>query len=261
MKQRRRYVLLWHSLPGTVAAYQPVRAPDPLSARLNVGNMFATPKRYAATLGVAPTWGPRTGWTFATNGQYFKTGVIPYNGFSALVKYSTATLTGYHIILGTFTSGQPKRFFIFLTDNGIQEFGYGSAYPINVGTPTVEGVLGITGYGAYFDGKLLTTLPHTWLDVQQLYIGAGNYYDSTPFYSYIGAMQSVSVYDRTLTASEVALCSLQMKYCGVCNDFNAWGRQRNWYFAPMTATGRSWPVIGRGMIDGKPGGGIIGGRP
>jgi hypothetical protein len=69
-----------------------------------------------------------------------------------------------------------------------------------------------------------------------------------------GMMDDVRFYNRGLSAAEI------WHLYDPATRWQLYAPIRRWW-ALSAASGLRWPVVGRGMIDGKPGGGIIGGRP
>ena len=95
MKQRSRYIPLWHSLPGTIVAYQPIGAPWTMAARWNIAKYMTNTSKYPAALGIVPGWSSSRGWIF--NGtSYLKTGVIQTSqNWTAVCRYYNPTVDKY----------------------------------------------------------------------------------------------------------------------------------------------------------------------
>jgi hypothetical protein len=243
MKHRSRYYPLWHSLPGVVAAYQPVRAPDHIQARYNVGAHMARVGQNNATLGVAPTWGPATGWTGNGTSMYLNTGIVPGNYWSMMIQLITVQLEN-QVPIGarTGTSGTNGMFIVSHgSANAAVIYRYGNDISI---TPQATGrinlaMAGLANYrnGSRDGGASNTAITTTTYPV---FIVALNNGGSPGLYS-SETVQAAVIYSRTLTANEVRNNAQQMKYCDVNPDWNAWEPQRRWFFVPAAAAFRPRP--------------------
>lgn len=231
MPYRPRSTDLWFNLAGVVAAYQPVAAPDPRAARMNVSHDARRAGVYAATDGVAPTWAGHTGWMFNGSTQYLDTSLWPSQiaqTNSVLVRYSSWTRSSYSMLLGTFFS-----------ESGTREFNIGKngTYSIanhgilNVTLPT-GGVVGFAGTAGYIDGVNVGTLNSPGVyTTGRLLLGAATYYnDGLAYYFATASIQAALIAERTLSPAEVALTSRQMAYCHVNPDWSVWERRRRYYY-------------------------------
>lgn len=212
---------LWSNLPGVVAAYQPVAAPDPLSARWDMA--LGGRGRYTAAPGTAPTWATGAGWGFDGVATYLTTGISVYapHWLTVIVRFSD---------LGSAT---PQSIFSTPTDSiSLNVRWWGSVRFVHGGGSTstgeqTAGVMAITGKGFYRDGVIDTA--HTGVSAAASNLEIGHWTGSRQFH---GNMQAFAVYERSLTDAEVWLASLQMKYCHANAAWNVWAPQRRWFFAP-----------------------------
>jgi hypothetical protein len=233
---------VWHSLPGCVSAYQSIGAPDFIAARQNVGAHMRQLGLYTATPGVAPTWNSRTGWGFDGINQYLNTGVIPASGWSAVLRYSGATYAAANNnIFGSVVSGSNARLYIIVVGTtGEARYGNGT-FITGGGTARSAGVAATTLGTGYFNGIVDIVAAQSWDHAGvKLYIGAYNNTDVAPVLSLGGLrVQSLAIYSRTLSPSEVWLASQQMQYCDTIPDYNAWARRRSYWIPASLAMGGS----------------------
>jgi hypothetical protein len=228
---------LWYNLPGVVAAYQPVMVPDPIRARYNVGLNHALEGSFTATPGVAPTWNSRTGWSFDGT-QWLDSQVIPTISHSLLVRYTNAIATATYCVACALYEEATKRFGVYPIELTAKVY-YGNGNYIEISPQLTSGVLGIAGRYGYRNGLLDTSSIGTGGPFSiPLYFGALNL--SGTAYSYKLNIQSLAIYSRTLSASEVWLASQQMAYCDQNPAWSAW----TW----KTRTFYSYASLGRPRI-------------
>lgn len=242
---------VWHSLPGVVAAYQPVGAPDEMAARQNVGTWQRMLGNYTATPGVAPTWTPQTGWKGNGSSQYLKTGVIPTNGetnWSALVRYSDSSggcMFGYRI-----AGGSGGHFHVY-PNAGYRYYRHQGTAHLSPGM--ASGVIGIAGLNGYLNGTIdaSITLGVAAAGTLEMYILAMNSDGSVIAYD-SGRVYSFSIYSRTLFPAEMWLASRQMAYCDVNPAWNVWARRRQYWIAPSVASGfqAAWAARANTLLGG-----------
>lgn len=229
---------VWHSLPGVVCALQPVGAPDAIAARQNIGWWHRMLGNYTATPGVAPTWAARTGWGFNGTTQYLTTGVVPVGGlWSMLIRYSSLVNDGY--LCGSQNAGTAK-FNISPRPNalGVDGWEYGATGKVDT-TGSTNGVMGLVISNGYKNGLLTVTAMGTWAGTPRaIFIGDRNV-DGIPYaggYANV-KVQAFAIYSRVLTPAEMWLASMQMKYCDVNPEWNAWAPRRRYWIAPAAAGG------------------------
>ena len=233
---------VWFNLPGVVAAYQPVRAPNAKLARINVANEQRTPGRYAAAPGVAPSFNPVTGWTFNGSTQYLNTGVTPTAKSGCLIAYSNG---GSGFLAGSY-NGSDTRFGVSATAVFSYSFGSGTRNASTV----ASGVRGISAETGYVNGISEYTPIGTWSGAgATVYIGARHRADIASLDSYFsGNILAVALLDLVLAPAQMWLASRQMAYCHVNPDWSAWGRRRRYYYAPSAAAALAFSPLGSGVV-------------
>ena len=114
----------------------------------------------------------------------------------------------------------------------------------------VGGVVCIAGISVYHNNNLQGTLAvATAVSTLEMYLGGLNF-NGALGYSPVVDMQAFAVYNRVLSPSEVALVTKQVTYCHVNNDWNAWGRQQQyWYYAPTFQA--SWVIQANTLLGGE----------
>lgn len=232
---------LWCSLPGVIAVYQPIAAPDALSARRNMARRGDG--RYGADPGVVPGWSKVSGWTFDGVTQYLSTGIIPDSGYSHLIQYTGSTGTGF--FCGTTNAYSYFVYRLRANDGGVPgNVLYGVQNEVSRAPSLVAGNLGVAGYQPYrnglADGAEITS--SVWSATQNLYLGGVNLVNSL---NGPGAFTLVAyaIYDRTLSAAEMWLASQQMAYCHINPAWNVWSPQRRWFFIPPPPPATATPAL------------------
>lgn len=223
---RRDDPTLWFNLPGVVAAYQPVMAPNSAICRWNQAN--GGDNRYRAVDGVAPAWASQTGWGFT--GTEFLTASNLYfaSGMSMLIGYSNFPLgVSFYGLSGA--------------RNETYRYGWYSVAPAswrcfwgNVGFLTVPAYTNaVMGMGSpfgvvascYVNGIYMGTTPTAPTSIYTLF-DIGRFY---ALQMMRGSITAVSVFSRPLSSGEFYAASRQMAYCDVNPDWSAWGVRRRWY--------------------------------
>lgn len=192
------------SVANAVAAYQPIGAADLSGSYINLAN----PGTYNAAPGVAPTFDASTGWTFNGSNQYLSTGILPASSWSVFVRYSGASSTD-GIIIGAYKSsairydirtrwgGTFRSYYFF------GAAGFGGAFQSS-------GVIGNAGSTFYFNSNVDAVVAGSGsMSDYPLWIGALNYVGSGLGY-YNGKIQSVAIYNTTLTADQVSAITTAM---------------------------------------------------
>ena len=231
MPLRQDPSLPWN-LPGCVAYYQPVRAPDSLLARYNMAH--GGDNRFRAMPGVQPTWSAKTGWGF-NGSQYLDCGVnaiVP--GWAAICAFTNVPSTAgkNHTLFGSATTSYNQCFIImpWRTFGGIHRYYNGSVTGLSVAGVVASGVLAISGAACYqngvFEGNAQTSASAI---TPNIYIGCYNDPGSGPFDYVIGNIQSFVIYSRLLSPAEVWQASRQMQYCDVNPDWSVWSPRRKWF--------------------------------
>lgn len=262
MPYRPRSTDVWFNLPGVVAAWQPVAAPDPLAARQNVSHDARRAGVYTATGGVDPTWAGHTGWTFNGSSQYLSSGVNSgYNASrsrydrSICVRWTGATFGGTnHRAIGAHYSAAVGlglgKYFVEAYMNGANATG---------GTPAAAGVYAIDYSGDGYKNGVYQATAGTSANSQNVTmpIGASSWGGGVEYF-FAGSIPALLIAIRSLSAAEHRMIAHQMAWCHANPDWSAWGRRRRYYYAPGEATVR-WRGIGRN--DTPVSGRISTGRP
>lgn len=231
----------WFNLPSVVAAYQPISAPDPISARQNVSSNFARLGQYTAIPGVAPTFSPATGWIFAGT-QYLTTNILPTASWSALIRLSNVTNADTWSFGNYASSGwgiQPR--------NANQTIYYNGSF-FTVPIIRLNGVWGLIGSRGYYNGISETTALSGASPNLAIFLG-----DISGIYRryFVGNMLAFAIYSRTLSAVEVWQASYQMRYADQNPDWSAWGRRRKWFIVSAgTAFQAAWAARTNNLIGG-----------
>lgn len=231
---------LWFNLPGVAAAYQPVRAPDSLSARYNMAH--GGDNRYRAVPGMLPAWSWVAGWTFNGSTQHLLTGLSPTSdaAWSALVRFSGAPDETESALIGATSS-------LMISPGWWGTVRYYYAGGVTQSPRAAAGVLGIAGRSAYRDGALdATWTAGAWFD-GELAIGAA-LVSGTVQWHIAASIQAIAIYTRTLSAAEMWLASQQMKYFNPA--WSVWGRRRQYYYAPTAAFQAAWAERANRLIGG-----------
>ena len=228
---------LWWNLPGIVAAYQPVRAPDSLLARYNM-RMGGT-SAFRAEPGVLPAWNGATGWRYNGTTQYLKTGIVLTNNqtWSALVCYTNAGTENSGNLFGAYSAD--NNAFLIRPRANLQYFN-GAKLQIIGDLPS--GVMGFAGNRGYRNGivETGTMLVPSGTNTLDIYIGCLNFLGIQSIQFLSSDTKSLSFFNRTLTPAEMWLASRQMQYCDVNPDWSVWSPRRKWfpYVLAGTAAGR-----------------------
>lgn len=228
---------VWFNLPGVVAAYQPIAAPDPFAAQQNVAHRGARFGVYTAMPGVLPTWRSAAGWTFNGSDQYLSTGWFPPGNTIAMVaRYANVTSSAAgkaFVAIGCADRPNSRYLHATVNENNIYRIwrngGIGSR-TLN-GYPSF-GVIGLSYDKAYADGVAVTgTIAVGTIPNNPVLIGAIGANDlALP-----GSVLCALLVSRILSPAEMWLASRQMAFCEANPDWNAWARRRRYYYAPSQA--------------------------
>lgn len=230
---------VWFNLPGVVAAYQPIAAPDFIAARQNVSSNFGRLGQYTTTPGTAPTWSPASGWTFNGTTQYLTTGIAPTQAYSVIVQFSNRSGAGAdQCVIGERETNTKVFNLLWESPNWYFQIADMTGSKTKT-TPSFDaGNLCIAGTGCYKNGLSVATLASaTFSSSFGFYIGAAQISAGTASFFYGGNIQSVLITSRILSPAEVWQASQQMKYCEVNPDWNAWGRRRKWFIVAAPSAG------------------------
>jgi len=216
-----------------VAAYQPLGAKSLRDSYTNLAN----PGTYDAAPGVAPTFNTATGWTFNGSDQYLETSITAQITWSAFVRFSNVTSSGYQYLFGYYITGV-HEFAIFPATSGGVYYSNGAA--ITVLPALTSGVLGFAGKTAYRNGNVDGSIgAGGWANDTTVKIGGGQ---ATRYIA--GKIQAFALYDITLTAPQVAAVSTAMQKGLVSDQYRlaqTINRRKSRYFflAPVIAAIRN----------------------
>ena len=231
---------LWFNMPCVIAAYQPVAAPDALSARQNMA--LGGRGWYAAAPGTAPTWGSNTGWIFNGSSQYLTTGVNPASYYSMIVRF--ANTTNNQFVCGRRVSALSNEFSLLPNSaTATREYRFGT-YRIQK-TAITSGVMAICGDGVFdgfYDGVSEGGFAATTLSNNITINIGGINNNGTPTY-FAGNVLALSIYARALLPAEVWLASRQMAYCESNPAWSVWAPARRWFFVPPPPAAVATPVL------------------
>lgn len=251
---RRRDPTLWFNVPGVVAAYQPVAAPDPLLARYNVGSDARMAGRYTAVPGVAPTWSSATGWMFNGSTQYLRTGVVPFSSYSLFCQFKTIAGVNALVRLQG-ASGDTTSYFGLYPNYGGRAY-YSNGYQVAAGVESsiADGNMGVSGYTGYKNGVFAVSITAGGTIEPNLDLWFGCGHDPTGAVElWNGYIKAVVIISRVVSPSEAQFIARQMTYCHVNPDWSAWCRRRRYsYRAPVvietgsarSALGGAWGAAG-----------------
>ena len=229
---------LWFNLPGIVAAYQPVRAPDSLLARYNMRQGGSS--AFRAEPGSAPAWASATGWTFGTT-NYLTTGYLPKNTSSFVVRVANVSATGLRISVNGGDADCNVAIAHWVFSDAMQWTHRTNA---TRAPGFLNGVACLSGRVAYRNGVLDSSsvgsdFTATATTGCTLGVSAN---------SLSGNLLVAAFFDRTLAPAEVWQASRQMAYCDVNPGWSVWAPRRKWYPYVLEA-----PVAGRvGVYGARP---------
>lgn len=234
----------------------PIGAPDPVSARMNVGRTDALGNhrvagRYTATPGVAPTWSAATGHVFNGTTQYLDTGYLPNATTTILARFSNASLSSnlYPQVAGQNTTGATNTFSNWGNPPYFRAYNWGGSVVFG-GAALSSAIMGLAGNQAFLNGYAdFAAISGSYgTATRSIFIGARQANAGGAEYHYTGRILSVLIASRTLSPVEVWLASRQMAYCEQNPDWNAWARRRMYFYAPSAAAGRVGIYGARGAV-------------
>ncbi len=249
---------VWFALPGCLAAYQAIGAPNLPMSYMNVrrGRMGI----YTSTVVIAtPAWTPELGWTFtAASDNYLTTGVSAAsdeNTWSAIVRFSGVTNAG--ALFGARASPTLK---FQIIPNVTATIQYGHWDQVAVGPALTAGVCAISGLNGYRNALAEATLATAAsFPTRPIMIGACCA-GATGESKLTGSIQALAIYNRTLTDAEVWRATKQINYCEYNPEWNAWAPPQNYWFMPALPTapsetdielGIAWNILIDWNLDGE----------
>lgn len=185
------------SAANCVAAYQAKGAASYAASLVNL----AQPGTYNLTTAAAPDWAVATGWSFTARTQYLDTGIDPDSAnWSVLCKFSDCPGAGNYYVFGRYL-GNTRTHFSF-TPNYYAMHYYMYAAGLAVNTTITNGVVGWRGAYAYRDGLSDGTITQNYLDTS-VTVCIGNLNHSGKTYSFMGKIQSFSIYNVVITEAQL----------------------------------------------------------
>jgi hypothetical protein len=176
-----------------IAAYEPMDAASLAASYTNLAN----PGTYNATLGVAPNWAAGTGWTGDGASIYLRTGMTPDATWSAIVRFSSATV-------GRIFAGETdKRFGIVPVGVADAYYLFGDVLTV-AGGATASGVMAITPGKAWRNGVQVGTIPSAGTTWSEIYLLARQRAGAASVF-YAGNAQRIYFYNIDISSYMAAL--------------------------------------------------------
>jgi hypothetical protein len=197
----------WYLAGGAsmpVAAYQPIGAASLAASYVNLAN----PGTNDAAPGVAPTWNATNGWIHAGS-EWLTTGVVPAQGYSMIVRFSSFSLSSAYL------GGVIKTNAHFAMSpnpdaSDRQVFWYGDVARYT-GSDVAGGVMALTADDGYMDGVAAgLTMGNFAATSAAIFVGAYNNGSGAATSRATVNIQAVAIYSSTLTASQVAALTAAM---------------------------------------------------
>jgi len=235
---------LWWNMAGIVAAYQPIGAPGPLMARVNMAR--GGTNRLRATDGTAPDWSAARGWVFtAASSQYLKTGILTSTNHTIITAFAGMANQDGGGLVGDAWQGFSPRYY------GIRHYHGASGEDMAAGSGVASGVMAVSPSGGYYNGVLETTGYVMATLGRMILIGClGSNSAGAPSAIYATAdVRAVAIYDVTLSAVQVRDASRQMAYCDSNPDWSVWSTPKLMpmrYYPATPANHRNRPLTGVG---------------
>lgn len=191
------------SITCCVAAYQAIGVPGYAESLWNLANLGTN----HLTEGVAPAWDATDGWQFnASWGSYLKTGVVPDQNYSYVVRFTGHDTADVNSVFGMYSATGATEIDLWSsTITGGMVWWYGDNED-NTRPPIVsEGVFGLAGPQPYRnslpDGAVIAA---AWTEAPvEIYLGAANN-NGVPQYQNTVNVQAFSIYSCTLDGTEMA---------------------------------------------------------
>lgn len=190
-----------------VGAYQAIGARSLVDSKINRN----VPGTDNITLGNNPAFAEATGWTCDGIADWLSAGIIPGSAYTMIARILSPV--GNCGILGSRVAGST---FYLTAGNMVAGVGDMFAFWGNVGAASAgvftgvdTHVIALAGNTPYFDGVALTPLVGVWGGAPSaLYFGAIN--NAGPMQFFTSQIHAIAIYNRTLTAIEVAEISTAM---------------------------------------------------
>lgn len=224
----------WYNLPGIVAAYQPIAAPDPIASCQNIG--MGKLGRYTATPKVMPTWASARGWSFDGTTQHLFSYIPAASVSSWIARYSGAGADTAPV-LGCFDeTGPDVTLYPKYTDNNQYMRVYGKTFSRVAPADFAGAVAGATTAAAYWNGINIGAMSNgtTFATNTTVILGGLGSTAAPPdalaaAALWAGSIKAVVICSRPLSSTEIFMASWQMKYCDVNPEWNVWARQRQYW--------------------------------
>ncbi len=173
-----------------IAAYEPMDAATLATSYINAAN----PGVYDCTLGVAPIFEAGVGWGL-TGTQYLRTGIVAGSTWSAIIRFTGATLTSRSLFGAARTAGQ-NNFYIAPYSDRVW-YGYGREAGK---TPQIaSGVLAITPAKGWRNGTNEIAISSSAITTFPIMLGCLNL-GGTPTALFVGKIQRAYFYDIDITS-------------------------------------------------------------
>lgn len=209
-------VEIWYGPTGDifdccVAAYQSIGVPGYDESKWNLRNVGTND----LTEGIAPGWDAFHGWQFdASSGTHLKTGVIPDQNYSYVVRFTNHDTADVNSVFGMYGATESARIDLWCTPAlGGMVWWYGTAEQ-GYAPITSQGIFGLAGSKPYRDGLVDgADLPLIgWAEPGvELYLGAVND-NGAPRYQNTVNIQAFAVYSCTLDEGQMAAVMAAMAH-------------------------------------------------
>lgn len=206
-----------------IAAYQSKWAASLSASYVNLAN----PGTYNITAGVAPLWSTDYGWQFDGINKYLRTNLVPSglsadNGlWSMFMGFSAARMPQHTNVTSKIAVGCFYDYNFSLSPNmygvktpGLWEpmtYAANGERVLTLGAQFTSGVFGVAGQTVYKNGTVLDVCDaYPGGEYSEIFIGCWNYdVDDPKNYAEID-IESLIIFDQTLTASQVLALSTAM---------------------------------------------------
>lgn len=186
-----------------VAAYQAIGVPGYAQSLWNLANIGT----YDLSPGIAPGWSPIHGWQFnASLGTYLRTGVVPLESYSYIVRFTNHDITDVNSVFGMYGLADGAQIDLWASMGAGSMVWWIANDTDNYRPPIIDhGVFGLAAKQPYRnslpDGAVIAdawTAPGI-----ELYLGAVNN-NGAPEWQDTVNIQAFAIYSCTLDATQMA---------------------------------------------------------